>query len=72
MAGGEDATVFPQSISLAATFNAPLLETVAAAIGVEARGRRNKFERDSQVRKYVLLKGVIRVYEGGVRRCKAV
>ena len=51
MAGGEDATVFPQSISLAATFNAPLLESVAAAIGVEARGRRNKFERDSQVRK---------------------
>ena len=34
-------TVFPQSTTLAASFNAPLIEAVAAAIGKEARAWRN-------------------------------
>ena len=40
----DDVTVFPQSISLAATFDAELLRDVGAAIGREARGLRNRFE----------------------------
>ncbi|KAK3267205.1 hypothetical protein CYMTET_24229 [Cymbomonas tetramitiformis] len=38
-------TVFPQGISLGATFDPDLLEDVAEAIGKEARGLRNSFER---------------------------
>lgn len=39
-----NSTVFPQSISLAATFNSALLHAVGEAIGTEARGWRNEFE----------------------------
>ena len=37
-------TVFPQSVNLAATFDANLLGRVATAIGREVRGRRNAYE----------------------------
>ena len=43
-----NSTVFPQSISLAATFNSALLHAVGEAIGVEARGWRNDFEATQQ------------------------
>jgi beta-glucosidase len=46
-------TVFPQSISLAATFDRDLVGRVAAAIGREVRGRRNAFERSSSSNKTV-------------------
>jgi beta-glucosidase len=36
-------TVFPQSTTLAASFNAPLLREVAAAVGLEARAWRNEW-----------------------------
>ena len=36
-------TVFPQSTTLAASFNAPLLREVAAAVGMEARAWRNEW-----------------------------
>eukprot|EP00037_Helgoeca_nana_P030791 m.384215 g.384215 ORF g.384215 m.384215 type:complete len:572 (+) comp28268_c0_seq7:134-1849(+) len=38
-------TVFPQSISLAATWDKELLQDVGEVIGVEARGLRNGFEQ---------------------------
>ena len=38
-------TVFPQSISLASTWNVTLLKQVAGAIGKEVRGRRNGFQQ---------------------------
>ncbi|MCL2488251.1 MAG: glycoside hydrolase family 3 C-terminal domain-containing protein [Oscillospiraceae bacterium] len=39
------ATVFPQAIGLAAMFNAPLLNRVAAAISDEGRAKYNEFQR---------------------------
>ena len=41
-------TVFAQSITLAASFNAPLLRQVGAKIGEEARAVRNAFEATEQ------------------------
>lgn len=40
-AGGAPSTVFPQSTTLAASFNGPLVTAVAAVIGKEARAWRN-------------------------------
>ena len=42
-------TVFAQSITLAASFNAPLLRQVGAKIGEEARAVRNAFEATEQL-----------------------
>ncbi len=42
VAGGGFATVFPQAIGLSATFDAPLLEEMAAAIAREARVKYNQ------------------------------
>lgn len=39
--GGSPSTAFPQSTTLAASFNPPLLREVAAAVGLEARAWRN-------------------------------
>src|SRR5262249_17720869 len=39
------ATVFPQAIGLAASFDAPLLHEVAAIISDEARAKHHEFER---------------------------
>lgn len=36
-----EATVFPQAIGMSATFNAPLMQEVAAAISTEARAKNN-------------------------------
>ena len=44
-----DTTVFPHSISLAATFNPALLKQVAAAIGTEARGLYNDWSAGNDV-----------------------
>ena len=41
---GTPSSLFPQSISLAATFNPSLVTRVAAAIGMEARAWRNRWE----------------------------
>ena len=40
------ATVFPQAIGLAATWNAPLLKTIATAISDEARAKHHEFVRN--------------------------
>ena len=45
VAGGGFATVFPQAIGLSATFDAPLLEEMAAAIAREARVKYNQAAR---------------------------
>jgi beta-glucosidase len=42
-------TVFAQGITLAASFDAPLLQRVGAAIGLEARAVRNDFEAHRQL-----------------------
>ena len=42
-------TVFAQGITLAASFDAPLLKRVGAAIGLEARAVRNEFEATKQL-----------------------
>jgi beta-glucosidase len=42
------ATVFPQAIGMAASFDAPLLGEVAAAIGDEARAKHHEFVRQDQ------------------------
>lgn len=46
------ATVFPQAIGLAATFNAPLLHNVAAAISDEARAKHHYFTDNDVVFRY--------------------
>ena len=46
------ATVFPQAIGLAATFDPPLMHEVATAISDEARAKHHEFERRGQRRRY--------------------
>ena len=41
----DNVTVFPQSISLAATWNVTLMKQIAGVIGKEVRGRRNAFRQ---------------------------
>jgi beta-glucosidase len=41
IAGPEIATVFPEPIALAATFDAPLIHQMGAAIGTEGRAKHN-------------------------------
>lgn len=45
----KNVTVFPQSITLASSWNVDLIHEVAEAIGNEARALRNKFELDTQL-----------------------
>ena len=42
-------TVFPQSITLAASFDVDLIKSVGVVIGTEARGKRNDFEKTKQL-----------------------
>ncbi len=46
------ATVFPQAIGLAATFDVPLMHEVATAISDEARAKHNEFLRQDQHARY--------------------
>jgi beta-glucosidase len=46
------ATVFPQAIGLAATFDLPLMHEVATAISDEARAKHHEFERRGERRRY--------------------
>src|SRR3954471_3575588 len=46
------ATVFPQAIGLAATFDVPLMSEVATAISDEARAKHHEFVRHEQRRRY--------------------
>ncbi|HET9315715.1 MAG TPA: glycoside hydrolase family 3 C-terminal domain-containing protein, partial [Vicinamibacteria bacterium] len=46
------ATVFPQAIGLAATFDRPLMREVATAISDEARAKHHEFERRGERRRY--------------------
>jgi beta-glucosidase len=46
------ATVFPQAIGLAATFDVPLMHEVATAISDEARAKHHQFLRDDQHARY--------------------
>ena len=46
------ATVFPQAIGLAATFDTPLMHEVATAISDEARAKHHEFERRGQRARY--------------------
>ncbi|HTV00063.1 MAG TPA: glycoside hydrolase family 3 C-terminal domain-containing protein [Luteitalea sp.] len=46
------ATVFPQAIALAATFDEPLMERVATAISDEARAKHHEFVRQGQRGRY--------------------
>jgi beta-glucosidase len=46
------ATVFPQAIGLAATFDVPLMTQVATAIGDEGRAKYQEFSRQEQRKRY--------------------
>jgi len=46
------ATVFPQAIGLAATFDLPLMHEVATAISDEARAKHHEFERRGERKRY--------------------
>lgn len=46
------ATVFPQAIGLAATFDVPLMHKVAIAISDEARAKHNRFVREGKRGRY--------------------
>jgi beta-glucosidase len=46
------ATVFPQAIGLAATFDAPLMHKIATAISDEARAKHNLFVREGKRERY--------------------
>ena len=46
------ATVFPQAIAMAASFNAPLMEKVAAAISDEVRAKYNGFRKTGETQIY--------------------
>jgi beta-glucosidase len=46
------ATVFPQAIGLAATFDTPLMHEVATAISDEARAKHHEFERRNERGRY--------------------
>lgn len=48
IAGVRVATVFPEPIGLAATFDAPLIHELAAAIGTEGRAKYNKAVREGR------------------------
>jgi beta-glucosidase len=48
IAGGSIATVFPEPIGLAATFDAPLIHEMANAIGAEGRAKHNKAVREGR------------------------
>lgn len=46
------ATVFPQAIGMAASFNCPLMERVATAISDEARAKYNEFKKFGSTEQY--------------------
>jgi beta-glucosidase len=48
IAGAGTATVFPEPVGLAATFDAPLIHDMAAAIGAEGRAKHNKAVREGR------------------------
>jgi beta-glucosidase len=48
IAGGSIATVFPEPIGLAATFDPPLIHEMANAIGAEGRAKHNKAVREGR------------------------
>lgn len=48
IAGTGIATVFPEPIGLAATFDVPLIQEMAAAIGAEGRAKHNKAVREGR------------------------
>ena len=48
IAGPGIATVFPEPIGLAATFDVPLIHQMAGAIGAEGRARHNKALREGR------------------------
>jgi len=48
IAGAGMATVFPEPIGIAATFDTPLVEEMAAAIGTEGRAKHNKAVREGR------------------------
>jgi beta-glucosidase len=48
IAGAGIATVFPEPVGLAATFDVPLIHEMAAAIGVEGRAKHNKAVREGR------------------------
>jgi beta-glucosidase len=48
VAGATTATVFPEPIGLAATFDAPLVREMANAIGAEGRAKHNKAVREGR------------------------
>jgi beta-glucosidase len=48
IAGAGIATVFPEPVGLAATFDAPLIHDLAAAIGAEGRAKHNKAVREGR------------------------
>jgi beta-glucosidase len=48
VAGAGVATVFPEPVGLAATFDAPLIHAVATAIGMEGRAKYNKAVREGR------------------------
>ncbi len=52
MARAGAATVFPQAIGLAATFDTKLMHEVATAISDEARAKHQEFERRGQRLRY--------------------
>jgi len=53
VARGGEATVFPQAIGLAATWDADLMQRVAAAISTEARAKYNEAIRTNTYRQYL-------------------
>jgi beta-glucosidase len=48
IAGAGIATVFPEPVGLAATFDAPLIQQMAGAIGAEGRAKHNKAVREGR------------------------
>jgi beta-glucosidase len=48
IAGGSVATVFPEPVGLAATFDVPLIHEMANAIGAEGRAKHNKAVREGR------------------------
>jgi beta-glucosidase len=47
-----EATVFPQAIALAATFDTPLMSEIATVISDEARAKYNRFRQLGLYRRY--------------------
>jgi len=52
VARADQATVFPQAIGLAATFDTPLMHQIATAISDEARAKYNDFQRRGMHERY--------------------